>query len=114
MLTLLGDKHSYCDGVSRRSFLKIGSLSGGAAGLPVTLPQLLAKEAATPGKIQKSVIVVYMSGGQSHQDTFDLKMQAPKEIRGEFKPIPTNVPGTNIGELMPNMAKCADKFSIIR
>ena len=114
MLTLLGDKHSYCDGVSRRSFLKIGSLSVGAAGLPVTLPQLLAKQAATPGKIQKSVIVVYMSGGQSHQDTFDLKMQAPKEIRGEFKPIPTNVPGTQICELLPKMAQVMDKCTVIR
>ena len=90
MLTLLGDKHSYCDGVSRRSFLKIGSLSVGAAGLPVTLPQLLAKQAATPGKIQKSVIVVYMSGGQSHQDTLDLKMQAPKAVSYTHQTLPTS------------------------
>ncbi|GIT31344.1 MAG: hypothetical protein Ct9H300mP1_33900 [Planctomycetaceae bacterium] len=75
---------------------------------------MLAKEAATPGKIQKSVIVVYMSGGQSHQDTFDLKMQAPKEIRGEFKPIPTNVPGTQICELLPKMAQVMDKCTVIR
>jgi len=114
MLTLLGDKHNYCDGVSRRSFLKIGSLSVGAAGLPVTLPQLMAAEAPSPGKIQKSVIVVYMSGGQSHQDTFDLKMQAPKEIRGEFKPIPTNVPGTQVCELLPKMAQVMDKCTVIR
>ena len=114
MLTLLGDRHSYCDGVSRRSFLKIGSLSVGAASVPLTLPQLLANDAAKPGKIQKSVIVVYMSGGQSHQDTFDLKTQAPKEIRGEFNPIPTNVPGTQICELLPKMAQTMDKCSVIR
>ena len=114
MLTLLGDRHRYCDGVSRRSFLKIGSLSLGAASVPLTLPQLLANDASKPGKIQKSVIVVYMSGGQSHQDTFDLKTQAPKEIRGEFNPISTNVPGTQICELLPLMAQTMDKCTVIR
>ena len=115
MLTLLGDKHTFCDGVSRRSFLKIGSLSVGAASLPVTLPQLMADQpAANDGRVQKSVIVVYMSGGQSHQDTFDLKTEAPKEIRGEFSPISTNVPGTQICELLPGMAQIMDKCSVIR
>lgn len=110
MLTVLGDKYRYCDGVSRRSFLQIGSLAVGG----LSLPQVLAAENASGQKTQKSVIMVYMSGGQSHQDTFDLKMEAPKEIRGEFTPIPTNIPGTQVCEKLPKMAQIMDKVTIIR
>jgi uncharacterized protein (DUF1501 family) len=111
MLTYLGPKHrGYCDGLSRRSFLQIGSLALGG----LTLPKLFEAEAASGRRSQKSVIMVYLSGGLAHQDTFDLKPDAPAEIRGEFKPIATNVPGFQIGEHLPKLASCADKYVSIR
>ncbi|MBL6704757.1 MAG: DUF1501 domain-containing protein [Planctomycetaceae bacterium] len=111
MLTLTGPSHRYCDGIKRRSFLQAGSLAVGG----LTLPGLLrAESAADTGSSQKSVIMVYLSGGLSHQDTFDLKSLAPKEIRGEFDPIPTSVPGIEFGEHLPRLAQVADKCAIIR
>ena len=111
MLTLFGSKGRFCDGVSRRSFLKVGGLAMGG----LALPDLLRAEAATSGGSKhKSVIMVYLSGGLSHQDTFDLKPNAPKEIRGEFNPINTVVPGIQIGELLPRIAACTDKMAILR
>ena len=106
----------YCDHVSRRGFLQIGAL--GVGGL--TLSQLLALEAhgleAQAGRRQshKSVIMIFMCGGPPHQDMYDLKMDAPSEVRGEFAPIPTNVPGIEFCELLPNLAKIADKLIPIR
>jgi hypothetical protein len=102
---------SFCDGVSRRNFLKIGGL--GAAGL--SLPNLLALESqAGIRNSHKSVILIYLVGGPPHQDMFDLKPDAPSEIAGPHKPIGTNVPGIEICELFPQMAKMMDKFTIIR
>src|SRR3990170_1269582 len=106
MLDILNPSSRYCDGMSRRSFLRVGAL--GLGGL--TLPQLLRSEAAAGRpKAHKSVIMVYLSGGLAHQDTFDLKPNAPAEVRGEFKPIATRVPGVQFGELLPNLAASADK-----
>jgi uncharacterized protein (DUF1501 family) len=110
MLTVYGNPARYCDGLSRRSFLKVGAL--GVGGL--TLPQLMRAEAASGKKTQKSVIMVYLSGGMAHQDTFDLKPNGPAELKGEFKPIPTNVPGIQFGEHVPKLAACADKRAVIR
>jgi hypothetical protein len=111
MLTVSGPGHRYCDGVSRRSFLHIGSLAVGG----LTLPSLLrAEQRSGSGKSNRSVIMVYLSGGLAHQDTFDLKPNAPKEVRGEFKPIATNVPGIHIGELLPRLARCMDKLILLR
>ncbi|MFM8274314.1 MAG: DUF1501 domain-containing protein [Gemmata sp.] len=110
MLTVYGNPARYCDGLSRRSFLKVGAL--GVGGL--TLPQLMRAEAASGKKSQKSVIMVYLSGGMAHQDTFDLKPNGPAELKGEFKPIPTNVPGIQFGEHVPKLAACADKLAVIR
>jgi len=111
MLTLAGEGSRYCDGVSRRSFLQIGSLAVGG----LTLPQLLAAEEARGGaSSSRSVIMVYLSGGLSHQDTFDLKPEAPDGIRGEFSPIDTAVPGVQIGELLPLTAGVTDRLAIIR
>lgn len=114
MLNIFGprDRRSqFCDGVSRRNFLKIGGL--GAAGL--ALPRLLSLEAqAGIRNSQKSVILIYLVGGPPHQDMFDLKPDAPSEIAGPHKPIGTNVPGIEICELFPRMARMMDKFTVIR
>ena len=114
MLNIFGprDRRSqFCDGISRRNFLKIGGL--GAAGL--ALPRLLSLEAqAGIRNSQKSVILIYLVGGPPHQDMFDLKPDAPSEIAGPHKPIGTNVPGIEICELFPQMAKMMDKFTVIR
>jgi len=98
------------NGVSRREALRLGGLTA----LGLSLPQVLRAQQATKPKREVNCILLWMLGGPSHIDMYDLKPNAPSEIRGELRPIPTNVPGTHIGELMPNMAKCADKFSIIR
>lgn len=104
-----------CEGVTRRQLLRIGT--AGAVGL--SLPRLLqsrafADSAGKPKRDDLSLILLWMQGGPSHIDTFDMKPEAPVEIRGEFSTIPTNVPGTSICEHLPKLAKQADKFSIIR
>ncbi len=114
MLTLAGQSPrgtSFCDGISRRNFLRIGGL--GMAGL--TLPQLLRAESqAGIGNSRKSVIMIYLVGGPPHQDMFDLKPEAPKEIAGPWRPIATNVPGIEICEAFPKIAGMMDKFVPIR
>ena len=85
---------------------------GGAASL--TLPQLLAAEGRDGRRSHKAVIMVYLCGGPPHQDMFDLKLDAPIEVRGEFDPIATNVPGIEICQLLPRMAKIMDKLVPIR
>ena len=111
MLKIAGPSRLFCDGVSRRNFLKIGALGMGG----LALPQLLHAEAASGiRKSDKAVIMIYLPGGPPHQDTFDLKLDAPSEIRGEFRPIPTNVPGIQICEHLPRIAGITDKLTIIR
>ena len=112
MLTIYDRSRSrFCDGVSRRNFLKIGAL--GLGGL--ALPQLLQAESQMGiRRSHKAVIMIFLPGGPSHQDIFDLKMDAPKEIRGEFKPISTKVPGIQICEHLPKIAQLTDKTTIIR
>ena len=107
--------HTYCDGVQRRDFLKVGALSG--FGLGLGLPQFLAKAgdgAVNPNAKGKAAIFVRLSGGPTHMDTFDLKPDAPDTHRGEFKEIKTNVPGVRFCEHLPKLAKVADKFAILR
>jgi hypothetical protein len=109
MLTIRGAGGKFCDGLSRRQFLTVGALGG------LALPQLLAAEAhAGVRSSHKAVILIYLPGGPGHQDTFDLKMDAPSDIRGEFKPIKTNVPGIEICEHLPRLAKMMDKVAVIR
>lgn len=111
MLSFLSRGESYCDGLSRRQFLTVGGLAIGG----LTLPNLLrAEDLAGPKATGKSIINIYLGGGPTHMDTFDLKPNAPKEYRGEFKPISTNAPGVEICELMPELAQVADRYSIIR
>ena len=109
----LSTRNSYrlCDGLTRRDVLRVGAL--GFAGL--SLPQLLAAEArAGIRNSHKAIIMVYMAGAPPHQDMYDLKMDAPAEIRGPFQPIRTNVPGIDICEHLPRMAKVMDKLVPLR
>ncbi|MBL9093105.1 MAG: DUF1501 domain-containing protein [Planctomycetaceae bacterium] len=101
----------HCDGVSRREFLKIGGL--GLGGL--SLSQLLRAEALAGRRpSNKSLIMIFLSGGPPHQDLVDLKPDAPVEVRGEFNPIATNVPGIEICELLPQLAQRTDRLAILR
>jgi Protein of unknown function (DUF1501) len=104
-----------CSGASRRDFLRVGGL--GALGL--SLPGILRAEEKKPGKKlakarAKSVILVYLGGGLSHHDSFDLKPDATPEVRGNYKPIDTNVAGVRISEMLPHLAKVMDKVALIR
>jgi hypothetical protein len=116
MLTLLGQNRAFCDGVNRRDFLRVGALSVGGLTLVDVLRQRAAAAPGSPaaGSRQKSVIMIYLPGGPSHMDMYDLKPQAAREFRGEFNPIPTNVPGIEICELFPRQAKIMDKLAILR
>ena len=115
MLLIQGSGHRFCDGVSRRSFLQIGGLGlGGLSLAELMRSRASATNAAGDGSSDKAIIMIYLAGGISHQDFVDLKPNAPKGIRGEFKPIATNVPGIEICELAPRMAKMMDKFAVIR
>lgn len=114
MLTFTGNGSAQtCNGTTRRDFLQVGTL--GAIGLG--LPQLLAaREAgkADPTKSKRSVIMIFNLGAPSQLDTFDMKPDAPAEIRGPFQPIATSAPGIQISEILPLHAKIADKFSQVR
>lgn len=115
MLTLTGSRHRYCDGLSRRSFLQIGSLAVGGLGAGgLSLPQILQAEQRAKRPSHKSIILIYLSGGLAHQDSFDLKMDAPDEIRGEFKPIATKLPEVQICEHLPKLAGMMDRLAVLR
>lgn len=118
MLQFLGSSQGFCDGVSRRGFLRVGAFGAG-----LTLADMLrarSAQAATAAaakqtsRSQKAAIMIYLPGGPSHIDTYDPKPDAPKEIRGEFKPISTNVPGIQIVEHFAQQAKMFDKLAVIR
>lgn len=104
----------FCNGATRRDFLRVGAL----APLGFSLADLLrlnAQAGTSAGTARaRSVILVYLGGGISHHDTFDLKPDAPLEIRGKYRSIPSNVPGTHVGELLPRMAKTMDKVCLVR
>jgi hypothetical protein len=103
----------FCDGLTRRSFLKVGALAVGGLTL-ADLLRLKAHAAGKAGSPDRAIIMVYLNGGPSHIDLYDMKPDAPAEFRGEFKPIRTNVPGFDVCELMPLQAKIADKLAVIR
>ncbi len=121
MLDLVGKTQPrFCDGISRRNFLRIGGLALGGMSLPQfiqaeSLARSVAGETTAGTRMShKGVIMIFLAGGPPHQDMFDMKPAAPAEIRGEFSPISTNVPGIQICELFPRMATMMDKFAIIR
>jgi hypothetical protein len=109
MFTLLGARQRFCDGLSRRGFLKIGAFGAG-----LTLADMLRQRAVAGSSTPKSAIMIYLPGGPSHMDMYDLKPDAPKEFRGEFNPIKTNVEGVEICEHFPLQAKMWDKLAVIR
>ena len=111
MLTILGAKTRFCDAIERRSFLKIGGLAMGGMSLPELL---LAEQASGGGSSDKAIIMILLPGGPPHLDMFDMKPDAPVEIRGEFKPIHSNVPGMDVCELMPRVASIMDKVAVVR
>ena len=112
MLTLWGASQRFCDGITRRGFLKIGAFGAG-----LTLAEMLRARAlagaGTSGS-SKSAIMIYLPGGPSHIDMYDPKPDAPKEFRGEFNPVATNVPGVQICEHFPLQARMWDKLAVIR
>lgn len=111
MLTILGGEHRGDETLPRRSFLRIGGLAMGG----LSLPQLLrAERLAGRNQSHKAVIMVLLPGGPPHLDMYDLKPEAPVEIRGEFSPIDTNVPGIQLGELLPRTAAIMDRMILIR
>ena len=111
MLTLLGSASA----LLRRSFAAVVPSGRSLAVGGLTLPQTACAPRPQAGKKRhKSVIMVYLTGGMAHQDTFDLKPNAPAEIRGEFKPIAPTSPGMQFGEHVPKLAKCMDKLVVMR
>ncbi len=111
MLSIFGRSKKLCDGISRREVLSIGALGMGGLALPGLLQ---AEKQAGVKKSHKSIIMIYMCGAPAHQDMYDLKMEAPSEIRGEYRPIDTNVSGIQICEHMPRLAKIMDKCIPLR
>src|SRR5262245_31868301 len=112
--TSQGSRH--CDGLTRREVLRAGAIGLGGLTLPGLLQlQSAARAAAGSGRgMAKSVILLFLSAGPSHLDMWDLKPDAPEEIRGTFRPIDTRAPGIRISEHLPRLASLADKFTLLR
>ncbi|MBU6295372.1 MAG: DUF1501 domain-containing protein [Planctomycetes bacterium] len=113
MLTIWGKAQRFCDGISRRDFVQVGAL-----GASLTMADIMRQRAMgavkASGSKAKAAILIYLPGGPSHMDMYDLKPEAPKEFRGEFNPIATNVPGIQISEHFPMQAKMFDKLAVVR
>src|SRR3954447_659768 len=116
MFHLPGAAQRFCDGISRRNFLKIGAFGAGLTLADMLRARALANPAtgAPAASSHKAAIMIYLPGGPSDMDMYDLKPDAPQEDRGEFRPIQTNVPGVQICEHMPQQARMFDKLSVIR
>jgi hypothetical protein len=104
----------YCDGMSRRSFLQLGVAGMASVGLPQLLRAREQSAEAAGSKKNTSVILIWLDGGPSHMDLYDMKPEAPAEYRGLWKPIKTRVPGFDLTELFPKQARLTDKFSMVR
>jgi hypothetical protein len=114
MLNFLGAGQRFCDGLNRRSFLKIGAFGAGLALSDMLRLRALATDGAARPTSNKAAIMIYLPGGPSHMDMYDLKPNAPVEYRGEFQPIHTSVAGIDICEHMPRQARMMEKLAIIR
>lgn len=100
---------AYCDGIDRRGFLRVGSVAG------LSLAQLLRLQSAQASEAKPTnCIFIFIIGGMAHQDMWDPKPEAPAELRGDFRPIATAVPGMQVTEILPHVARVTDKLSIIR
>ena len=112
MLTVLSSPRLTCDGITRRELLQIG----GAGMLGMSLPRLLAAESVSPSLVAKakSVIFVFLYGGPSQLETFDMKPDAPSTIRGPFRPIASRTPGLRICEHLPRLADRSNKYCAVR
>lgn len=108
----LGRSPHYCDGLHRRSFLRLGVAGMASLGLPQVLRA--KSESATGSRKNTKVILIWLDGGPGHMDMYDMKPDAPAEYRGLWKPIRTKVPGFDVTELYPKQAKVTDKFSVVR
>jgi hypothetical protein len=101
--------------MNRREFFQCGGLALGAISpLGLSLPEVLAREAASGGKKPINVIFLFLQGAASHVDMYDLKPSMPDEIRGKYQPVSTNLPGLQLSDQLPKLSQCADKFSLIR
>lgn len=112
MLDIVGRPVRLCDGISRRGFLRVGSLGAG-----LTLPNVLRTrqaQAETVDRNDTAIILLFQAGGASHIDMYDMKPAMSAEVRGPFNPIATNQPGLDVCELMPGHARIADKLAVIR
>lgn len=119
MISIKGGRTRLCDGITRRDFVRVGAIGSMGLGLPQLLQAeaqaaQIARAAGKSSKREKSCILFFLMGGQSQLDMWDMKPNAPEMIRGQFKPISTNVDGIQICEHMPDLAKRADRFAIIR
>src|SRR5436190_8962677 len=109
----MNQQPSYSSSVSRRQLLQLGGVGMLGLGLPDLLHTGVAPAGSRRGP-QKSCIFIVQYGGASHHDSWDLKPDAPDDIRGPYRPIATNVPGIQVGELFPKLASMADRYTIIR
>jgi hypothetical protein len=101
--------------MNRREFFQFGGLALGAISpLGLSLSEVLAREASSGGKKPINVIFMFLQGGASHHDMYDMKPDMPDEIRGKYQPASTNLPGMQLSDQLPKLSRCADKFSLIR
>ena len=114
MLHLLPDTNRNCEGLSRRSFLQVGTLAGLGVSLPLALQRQDLAAAAGESADEVNCILIWTRGGTSHHDTFDPKPRAPVSVRGEFQSIGTATPGIQFTEIVPNMAKEQKRFALLR
>jgi hypothetical protein len=114
MFSLHDQPSRLCDGINRRELIRIGGLSALGLSLPGLLQAGETRQVASTFGRARSVLFLWLQGGPPQHETFDPKPEAPAEVRGEFKPIATNVPGIHISELLPRTATIADKLAIVR
>src|SRR5436190_977574 len=118
MLNIWGAAQKFCDGISRRNFLRIGAFGAGLSLADMlrgrAQAQARSEAAQANNSSNKAAIMIYLPGGPSHMDMWDLKPEAPMEYRGEFQPISTNVSGVQICEHFPRQARMFDKLAVIR